>query len=51
MKNSYTIFVEKLVGNRQLGRPRRKWKDIKIELVDISVNIWAGFNWLRKQLL
>ena len=29
-------------GKRPLGRPKRKWKDIKIDLQKVG---WAGINW------
>jgi hypothetical protein len=31
-------------GNRQLGRPRRRWEDnIKLDLKEI---IWSGMDWI-----
>ena len=35
-KGGYRVFVWKLEGNRQLGRPRRRWEDnIKIDLQEV----------------
>jgi hypothetical protein len=27
VRNAYSVFVGKLEGKRQLGRPRRRWED------------------------
>ena len=32
-----------LTGKRPLGRPRRKWKDIRMDLEEIGINEW---NWV-----
>jgi hypothetical protein len=43
-RNSYRILVGKLEGNRQLGRPKRRWVDnIKMDLRDI---VWDGMDWI-----
>jgi len=31
-----------LEGKRPLGRPKRKWKDIKMDLQEVE---WGGINW------
>jgi hypothetical protein len=31
MINAYKVFVGKPDGKRPLGRPRRRWEDIKME--------------------
>jgi hypothetical protein len=37
MGNAYKIFIEKLVGRRQLERPRRRWEDnIKMNVMEIG---------------
>jgi hypothetical protein len=36
-RNAYRIFVGKLEGKRELGRPRRRWEDnIKVDLTGIG---------------
>jgi len=32
MRNAYKIFVRKPKGTRLLGRPRRRWADIRLHL-------------------
>jgi hypothetical protein len=45
MRNAYKILVEKPVGKRPLGNPRRKWEDnIRMDLREIS---WDGVDWMR----
>jgi hypothetical protein len=35
-------------GKRLVGRPRRRWKNgIRIDLREISWEVWIGFGWLR----
>jgi hypothetical protein len=42
--NAYRILVGKLVSNRPLGRPQRKWVDnIKMALRVIG---WCGMDWI-----
>jgi hypothetical protein len=34
----YRVLVEKLEGNRPLGRPRRRWKDnIKMDFYQVGI--------------
>jgi hypothetical protein len=40
MRIPYKILVEKLEGERELGRPRRRWKNIVI--MDITDIGWEG---------
>jgi hypothetical protein len=42
-KNAYRIFVGKPEGKRPLGRPRRKWMNIKIDLTQIR---WGEMDWV-----
>jgi hypothetical protein len=43
-KNVYRILVEKPVGKRLLGRPRRRWgNNIKMDLGEIG---WDGVDWI-----
>jgi hypothetical protein len=36
MRNVYKILVGKSDGKRQLGRPKRRWEDIRIYLTEIG---------------
>jgi hypothetical protein len=41
----YRVLVGRPEGERQLGRPRHRWKDnIKMDLRKIGIN---GVNWIR----
>jgi hypothetical protein len=43
----YKVLVGKPEGERPLGRPRRRWEDgIRIDLREIGLGVWIGFNWL-----
>jgi hypothetical protein len=35
MRNAYNISVGKCESTRPLGRPRRKWEDIRMNLKEI----------------
>jgi hypothetical protein len=35
MRNTYTTVVEKPEEKRQLGVPRRRWEDIRMNLIEI----------------
>jgi hypothetical protein len=36
------------VGNRPLGRPRRRWEgNIKMDLQEVGSGVWAGLIWLK----
>jgi hypothetical protein len=44
----YTVLVGKAEGRRPLGRPRRRWEDgIRMDLREIGLGVWIGFDWLR----
>jgi hypothetical protein len=44
----YTVLVGKPEGKRPLGRPRRRWEDgIRMDLREIGLGVWTGFDWLR----
>jgi hypothetical protein len=32
---------------RPLGRPRRKWENIKMDLQEVGWGPWNGLSWLR----
>jgi hypothetical protein len=42
-RNAYRILVGKPDGKRPLGRPRRRWVNIKIDLRDVG---WDGRYWI-----
>jgi hypothetical protein len=47
-RGSYRIFVGRPEGRRQLGRPRRRWEDITMDLQEVGWGgAWTGLNWLR----
>jgi hypothetical protein len=44
----YKVLVGKPEGKRPLGRPRRRWEDgIRMNLGEIGLGRWIGFDWLR----
>jgi hypothetical protein len=44
----YKVLVGKPEGKRPLGRPRRRWEDgIRMDLTEIGLGVWIGFDWLR----
>jgi hypothetical protein len=44
----YKGLVGKPKGKRPLGRPRRRWEDrIRMDLREIGLRVWIGFDWLR----
>jgi hypothetical protein len=44
----YKVFVGKPEGNRPLGRQRCRLEDgIRMDLRDIGLGVWIGFDWLR----
>jgi hypothetical protein len=42
-RNAYRILVGKPEGKRRLGRPRHRWKKIKMDLREIG---WGGMDWI-----
>jgi hypothetical protein len=42
-RNACKILVVKSEGNRLLGRPRRRWDIIKMDLMKIRWRVWTGF--------
>jgi hypothetical protein len=47
-KRVYKVLVGKPEGKRPLGRPRRRWEDgIRMDLREIGLGFWIGFDWLR----
>jgi hypothetical protein len=48
-RNVYKVLVGKPEGKRPLGRPRRGWEDgIRMDLREIDLGVWIGFDCLRK---
>jgi hypothetical protein len=43
-RNAYRILVGNPEGKRPLGRPRRRWVDIKMDLREIG---WDGIDWIN----
>jgi hypothetical protein len=42
-RNTYKILVGKPEGKRPLGRPGRRWVNIKMNLREIG---WDGMDWI-----
>jgi hypothetical protein len=43
-RGAYRVFVGRPEGKRPLGRPRRRWEDIRMDLGEIGID---GANWIR----
>jgi hypothetical protein len=43
-RNVYRVLVGKPGGKRPLGRPRRRWDGIKMDLREIG---WGGVEWIQ----
>jgi hypothetical protein len=43
----YRGLVGKPEGKRPLGRPRRRWDDIRMDLQEVGYGVWTGLSWLR----
>jgi len=44
VRNVHNIFVGMNEGKRPLGRPRHRWKDIRMDLREIG---WEGVDWIH----
>jgi hypothetical protein len=42
-RGAYRALVGKPEGRRPLGRPRRRWEDIKMNLQEVG---WGGVDWI-----
>jgi hypothetical protein len=42
MRKAYNILVRKPEMKRLLGRPKRRWKDIRSDLREWSRKVWNG---------
>jgi hypothetical protein len=44
----YKVLVGEPEGKRPLGRPMCRWEDgIRLDLREIGLGMWIGFDWLR----
>jgi hypothetical protein len=43
----YKVLVGRPEGKSPLGRPRRRWEDIRMDLREIGLGVWIGFDCLR----
>jgi hypothetical protein len=41
-RGAYTVLVEKTEGKRQLGRPRRRWENMEMNLLEAG----RGMDWI-----
>jgi len=41
------ILVGKPEGKRPLGRPRRRWMDVRTDLQEVGCGMWTGLGWPR----
>jgi hypothetical protein len=48
-RGAYRVLVRRPEGRRPLGRPRRRWVDIKMDLQEVRWvgGAWPGLIWLR----
>ena len=44
-RGAYMVLVGKPEGKRPLGRPRRRWVDIRMDLWEVGM--WTGLGWPR----
>jgi len=42
--NAYRVSVGKLEGKRPLGRPKRRWEDIEMDLKEAG---WKDVQWIN----
>jgi hypothetical protein len=42
-RNAYRLLVGKPEGRRPLGRPRHRWVDTEMDLLELG---WGGVDWL-----
>jgi len=51
MFSNIYVYIRDLVGKpegkRQLGRTRRRWEDIKMDLQEVGYGAWTGLIRLR----
>jgi hypothetical protein len=47
MRNAYKVLVIKLKEKRPLGRPRRRWEDIRMDLREMGCEVvdWIHQRW------
>jgi hypothetical protein len=44
LRNAYSILVGKPEGKRALGRPRRRWENIRMDLGEVW---WEDLDWIH----
>ena len=44
-RGAYNVLVGKPEGKRPLGRPRRKWEDIKMDRKEVGCGGGHGLDW------
>jgi hypothetical protein len=47
MRSAYKALVRKPEGRKRLGRPRRRWENIKTDLREVGWGALTGLIWLR----
>jgi hypothetical protein len=47
VRGAYNILVGRSEGRRPLGRPRRKWEDIKMDLREIGFRDVDWIHWAQ----
>ena len=47
IRSPYRSLLGKPEVKRPLGRPRRRWKDIKMILQEVGRGTWIGLVWFR----
>jgi hypothetical protein len=43
----YRVSLGKPERKRPLGRLRRRWEDIKMDLQEVGCGVWTGLGWIR----
>ena len=46
-RSPFKILTGKPTGKRPLGRPRRRWKDIRMDIKEIGTIRGIGLIWLK----
>jgi hypothetical protein len=46
-KGAHRILVGRPEERRPLGRPRRRWDNIEMDLQEVGWDVWTGLIWLR----
>jgi hypothetical protein len=46
-RGAYRVLVGKPEVKRSLGRLRRRWEDMKVDLKEVGWGAWTGLIWFR----